>query len=140
MPSMTSTRASPVARSRITGAGRRYRASVGGRSARGRAAGGRRRAARRGAARCAVPAREKAEKTPLGGQHKRGVAAVEALAIGLQRAVEDKELLVLAERVAIELYRLRVAVATHPLGVALRLGEDDGAFALGVGAHVLRRF
>src|SRR5205085_7629152 len=35
--------------------------------------------------------------------------------------------------------RLGVAVAAHPLGVALRLSQDHGAFALGVGAHALRR-
>ena len=34
---------------------------------------------------------------------------------------------------------LRVAVAAHPLRLALRLGEDHGALALGIGAHGLRR-
>src|SRR3981081_815662 len=28
----------------------------------------------------------------------------------------------------------------HPLRVALRLGENDGALALGIGAYILRRF
>src|SRR5712692_7783024 len=131
MPSITRTRASPVARSRITRWRRRRNALQP--SLRRRPSG------RRGRPRHSRPAREEAEETPLGAQHERRIATVERIAIGLQRAVEGEELLVLAKRVGIELYRLRVAVAAHPLGVALRLGEDDGALALGVGAHGLRR-
>src|SRR5580692_3644754 len=149
MPSITSTRASAVPRSRIIRGRARHqrrrsaaRQAAGprrrGSSRRGSGAGRRRRAARRGRA-LSRPAAEEAEEIALRRQHEGGVLAVQRVAIGLQRAVEGEELLVLAERIGIGLDRLRVAIATHSLGIALRLGEDDGALALGIGAHVLRR-
>src|SRR5216684_3394386 len=151
MPSITRTRASPVNRSRITRRGGRpaalparlspnrqsLRACPAARGASRRR--GRWRAGRRGRGGRPLPALQEAEEISLGRQHEGGIAAVERLAIGLQRAVKSEELLILTKRVGIDLHRLRVAVATYPLSIALRLGKNHGAFAFGVGAHVLGR-
>src|SRR5438132_2190764 len=151
MPSITSTRASAVPRSRIIRgrarhqrrrpaarqvAGPRRRGS----SRLGSGAGRRGRSARRSRGRAlARPTAEEAEEIALRGQHEGGVLTVQRVAIGLQRTVEGEELLVLAERVGIGLDRLCVAVAAHALGIALRLSQDDGPFALGIGPYVLCR-
>src|SRR4051812_48718395 len=115
MPSMTSTRASAVNRSLIirNGGGRldlrrRRRAilrSLRARSAVAARAVGRWRRSWRSRQRCRRL--EEAEETSLRCQDERGVAAVEGLAVGLQRAVEGKEFLVLAERAGIDPHRLR---------------------------------
>src|SRR5665213_239035 len=134
MPSMTRMRASAVRRSRIGAVA--YRRDV--KSVRGRRRGRRRRGRRRLGSRARQAVKE-AKEAAVGAEHERGVVAVERRPVGLQRAVEGKELPILTERIGIDLDRLRVAVAAHPLTVALRLGEDNGAFALGGGAHRLRR-
>src|SRR6266542_4571095 len=144
---MTSTRASAVPRSRITRGAAPYqppsyparqaaRVSRRGSPRLGSGAAGRGRAVRRrpGGSSLSGPAPEEAEEIPLGRQHEGSVLAVQPLAISLQRPIKRIELLVLVEGVGIDLDRLRVAVATHALRVALRLGEDHGALALGIGA------
>src|SRR6516165_7363846 len=80
---------------------------------------------------------EEAEETGIGGEHKRCAVAGERVAIGLHRAIESKELLVLAERVGVDSDALRVAIAAHLLGVPLRLGDDHDAFAVGIGSDGL---
>src|SRR3954463_5292295 len=50
-----------------------------------------------------------------------------------------RRLLIPPERVAIGLCCLGIALTAHPLRVALRIGQDDRALALGIGAHGLRR-
>src|SRR5439155_16850285 len=87
----------------------------------------------------ARPTAEETEEIALRRQHEGGVLAVQRVAIGLQRTVEGEEFLVLAERVGIGLDRLCVAVTAHALGIALRLSQDDGPFALGIGPYVLCR-
>src|SRR6516165_3579417 len=82
---------------------------------------------------------EESEETGIGGEHKRCAMAGERVAIGLHRTIESKELLILAERVSVDTDALRVAVAAHLLGVPLRLGDDHGAFAVGIGPDGLRR-
>src|ERR1051326_3731809 len=156
---MTSTRASAVPRSRINRGGcchaapprRARRNTVRPRLASPRwsagagAAGCRVRRSRRGPmwrsgrGVLAGPAAEEAEEIAFRRQDERGVLAVQRIAIGLQRAVKGKEFFVLPERIGIDLDRLTVAVAAHPLRFALRLGENDGALAFGVGADLLRR-
>src|SRR5665213_2691548 len=112
-----------------------YRRDV--KSVRGRRRGRRRRGRRRLGSRARQAVKE-AKEAAVGAEHERGVVAVERRPVGLQRAVEGKELPILTERIGIDLDRLRVAVAAHPLTVALRLGEDNGAFALGGGAQAVK--
>src|SRR5947207_12087498 len=99
MPSITRTRATAVPRSRIAEMARDPIGSTA-RPTRRRGAG-RRLAA--GARRLPGPgnAAEEAEEIALGAQDERGAVAVERVAIGLQRAVEGEEFLILAERVGI---------------------------------------
>src|SRR5689334_12962386 len=110
---MTRTRATPVPKSRISGRADHHSTTRGrgSRPARSVGRGAGLLAGGRWLPPIAVPAAEKAEEVPLGGQHERGVLAVKRVAIGLQRAVEGKELLVLPECLGIDLDRLRVAVA-----------------------------
>src|SRR5205823_9871354 len=154
---MTSTRASAVPRSRINRGGCVHAAPphrarrnngrprlgsprrVAGAGAAGRRVrSSRRRTMRRsGRGGLARPAAKEAEEIAFRRQDERGVLAVQRIAIGLQRAIEGKEFFVLPKRIGIDLDRLTVAVAAHPLRLALRLGQDDGALALGIGAYIL---
>src|SRR5437764_6508806 len=109
---MTRTRARAVPRSRIKH-GQRRRPLRSRRSLRAARAGSRSAAGRRAARRRRSRAHhrrtaEKSEEIALWAQYEGGIAAIERLAIGLQRSVEGEELLILAERVGIDFDRLRV--------------------------------
>src|SRR5882762_2109294 len=145
MPSMTKTRARAVPKSRISSpAGCPLAELSSTRGAGGRSPGG---TARRGRCRggCPTgpgstrPTAEESEETALRRQDKRCVAAVERFAIGLQRAIKGEELRILPKRVGVDLDRAAIAIAPHPLGVALGFGQDHGALAFGIGPHILRR-
>src|SRR5215469_9511128 len=88
----------------------------------------------------AVGVFEEAEKPAVGAQHKGSRTAVQRVSVGLHRAIEGEEFLVLPECGGIDLDALRIAFAAHALRVPLRLGENHRAFAIGVGADGLRRF
>src|ERR1700730_7507674 len=137
------TRATAVHKSLIT-----REAAFGSRSARRDARGASSRTSRRPRRRgsglralgCrAVQILEKAKEAAVGGQNEGRAPAAQRITIGLHRAVEGEEFLVLAKSVGIGLDALRIAVAAHPLAIPLRLGEDHGAFALGIGADSLGR-
>src|SRR5262249_55761797 len=98
-----------------------------------------RRARRRFACR-PVQILEEAEEAAVRAQHKRRGTAVQRVAIGLHRAIEGKEFLILPESVGIGFDALRIALAAHALGVPLRFGENYRAFTVGVGADSLCRF
>src|SRR5271170_1084453 len=72
-------------------------------------------------------------------QHKRGIAAGEGVAIGLERPVKGKKILILAIRVRIDRDRLRIPVAAHLLRLALCVGKDHRTLPVGVGANRLCR-
>src|SRR5579864_1306270 len=105
MPSITRTRANPVPRSRITRPdGRRAASPIrllwlarGGRR-RARYPGSRSGGCRRHPGR-SRPTVEEAEEIAFGRQHEGGIAPIERVAIGLQRAIKCEELLVLPEGV-----------------------------------------
>src|SRR4051812_31597778 len=126
---MTRASARPVANSFMRPPRRRARWS-----ARRRSSGQRRQRRRAAALRSA----EEAEELVVGRQHERCVTPVQSRAIGLHRAVEGEEILVLAERVGVGRRRFRLALTAQDVGLALRLGEDDGPLALGGGADALR--
>src|SRR5690349_25071008 len=117
MPSITSTSASPVHKSRITREHGPPDDRPPRRSSRRRSACRRpwRRRARRlpwRIRRCgaAGPALEEAEELAVRAQDERGILAGQRVAVGLQRAVEGEELLVLAECLGVDLDRLGIAV------------------------------
>src|SRR3954447_14099807 len=124
---MTSTRASAVPRSFMPGAApRENRARSGLRVPVGCHRGRRRRFRR---ATLAAAAAEEAEEIAVRRQDERRVLPAERLTIGLHRAVEGEEVLILAEGVGIDLDRLALALAAQDLRLFLRLGDDHGALA-----------
>src|SRR3546814_7668631 len=66
------------------------------------------------------------------------VAALERRAVRLQAALEGIEAGIAAGGLAVDARGLRVALAAQLLRVALGLGQDHGAFAVGLGADRLR--
>src|ERR1700751_4879093 len=82
---------------------------------------------------------EEAEEPGVRGEHKGSGMAVERVPIGLHRAVEGEEILVLPKGVGVGLDAFGIAFAAHPLGGPLGLGKDNVALAVGVGANGLRR-
>src|SRR5579871_2815267 len=114
MPSMTNARASAVAKSRI---GLGFRSGLGGADA-GRG--------------------EEAEELAVGRQHQRGVAAGERRPVGLERAVEREECLILPERLGIDADGVGIALAAQDLRVLLRLGQDLDPLPVGIGGDLAR--
>src|ERR1700730_14068648 len=115
---MTSTRASAVPRSFMPGAApsemkRRSGLSV---------PLGRRLGIRRPA--LAAASAEEAEEIAGRRQDHGRVLPAQRLAIGLHRAIEGEEVLILAEGIGIDLDRLALALAAQDLRLFLRLGDD----------------
>ena len=72
-------------------------------------------------------------------EHHHVGAAAEARAIGLEAAIELRELRVAAERIGVQRRGLGVALALDLLRIAVGLGEDDLALLVGIGADASRR-
>src|SRR5258705_5572002 len=90
---------------------------------------------RRGA--LAAAAAEEPEEIAVRRQDQCRVLPAERLAIGLHRAVESEEVLILAEGVGVDLDRFALTLAAQDLRLLLRLGDDHRALALGDGADAL---
>src|SRR6185295_16430452 len=81
---------------------------------------------------------EIAEELAVGRHHDHVALAADRIPIGLQAAIERVELGVPVVGVGVELRSNGVAFTADALRVGVRLGEDLGAPALGVGADDLR--
>ena len=83
---------------------------------------------------------EHAQEIRVGREHQRRAGIGQRVTVGLQGAIELVELRVLAEGLGEQAVRLGVALAAADRGGALRLGEDDGALAVGARLDLLRPF
>src|SRR5216683_112865 len=90
-----------------------------------------------GRAALAAAAAEEAEEIAIRRQDERRVLPAQRLAIGLHRAIKGEEVLILAERIGIDLDRLALALAAQDLRLFLRLGDDHRPLALGDRADTL---
>src|SRR3954452_17825554 len=83
-------------------------------------------------------AAERAEEFRARGvEHHHVALLVEGGAVGLEAAVELRELRIAAERLAVDACRLGIALALDLLRVAVGVGDGDLALAVGVGADLL---
>ena len=81
---------------------------------------------------------EELKEVGLRTQQESGVVALQPVLIGRHRAVEREEVGILAIGFGEQAVALAVARAAHLLGGGIGFSDDDGGFAIGLGADFLR--
>src|SRR5215510_245683 len=74
------------------------------------------------------------EEFPIGSEHEQIAVLADRALVGLEAAIERVELGVLRIGARVDLRRGRIALAARAQRIALGIGEDHGALALGARA------
>src|SRR5215510_5897356 len=82
-------------------------------------------------------AAEEAEEVRIRPQQEAGVVGAQALLIGRHRAVEGKEIRILAIGLGEQAVALGIAGAADLLGGRVGVGDDDGRLAIGLRTDLL---
>ena len=80
---------------------------------------------------------EVAEEIGVRPEHQPRIAALQALLVGLHRAVESEEIRIAVIGVGKDAIALAVALAADLLGARIGLGQQHGHVAIGLGADLL---